>query len=375
MSLFANKESYLGVDIGSGGIKLVELHKVKGRPQLWTYGIAEQSLDIHLPELKEKTADDLLGSQNYSTKKKDTNIPTLDDPRVIKYAELLKVLMKQAKVTTTSTVASLPVSYVFQAVVNLPMVEKKEIDHIVMAEIKKMLPRPIEEMQVVHQLIPGENADPKKEKFLRVLVTAAPRELVAFYSAIFQKAGLQLRDLETEPFALVRSLVCNDRAVSMIVDVGAERTSFFIVEQGLPLTHRSITVGGNTVDAVLQQVLGLEKSEVQQVKVDLSRVNDKISVGHFSAFLDPIVKEIEYSFDTFLHQTGNENKKPEKIILTGGSAVLPFLQQELQAKFSLRVFVGDPWARVVYQEELKKVLDAVGPRMSVALGLGMRMIF
>jgi len=375
MSLFSKHESYLGVDIGSGGIKLVELHKVKDRPQLWTYGIAEQSLDIHLPELKEKAPEDLLLNKN-SNFKKEQNIPTLDDPRVTQYAELLKALLKATKVTTTNTVASLPVSYVFQAVVNLPIVEAKDLDHIIMAEIKKMLPRPIEEMQVVHQLIPNENnSEKEKEKFLRVLVTAAPRELVAFYSAIFQKAGLQLKELETEPFALVRSLIGRDTSTSMIVDVGAERTSFFIVEQGLPITHRSITVGGNTVDAVLQRVLGLEKSAVQQAKVDLSRNPGKISNTEFSTFLDPITKEIEYSFDLFLHQTGNENKRPEKIILTGGSAALPFLQQEIQNKFSMRVFVGDPWARVVYQEELKKVLDNIGPRMSVALGLAMKMIY
>ena len=39
MSLFRKKDSYVGVDIGANGMKLVELHKAKGRAQLWTYGI------------------------------------------------------------------------------------------------------------------------------------------------------------------------------------------------------------------------------------------------------------------------------------------------------------------------------------------------
>lgn len=49
MSLFGgNKiDSYIGVDIGAEGIKLVELRATKGRPQLWTYGITEEVITIH----------------------------------------------------------------------------------------------------------------------------------------------------------------------------------------------------------------------------------------------------------------------------------------------------------------------------------------
>ena len=64
MSLFSKSEAYLGIDIGAHGIKLVELHKFKGRPQLWTYGIAEQELDIHLPEVHEKSPQEILLDEN-----------------------------------------------------------------------------------------------------------------------------------------------------------------------------------------------------------------------------------------------------------------------------------------------------------------------
>ena len=43
-------ESFLGVDIGSSGIKLLELRKSKGRPQLWTYALVDQPLDINMRE-------------------------------------------------------------------------------------------------------------------------------------------------------------------------------------------------------------------------------------------------------------------------------------------------------------------------------------
>ena len=36
----------------------------------------------------------------------------------------------------------------------------------------------------------------------------------------------------------------------------------------------------------------------------------------------------------------------------------------------MKVFVGDPWARVVYQQGLKGILNDLGPRMGVSIGLG-----
>jgi type IV pilus assembly protein PilM len=197
---------------------------------------------------------------------------------------------------------------------------------------------------------------------------------VAFYTAIFQKAGLFLRELETEAFALERSLVGLDKNTAMVVDIGAERTNFFIIDQGLPLTHRTITVGGNSLDHILQKSLGIDLKLIQQVKRDFARNPHSMPVSIFTPILDPILKEIEYSFDLFLHETGNEGKHPEKIILTGGSAVLPFIVEEIKKKFSMKVFLGDPWARVIYQDGLKSILDDIGPRMSVAIGLALRNI-
>ena len=74
----------------------------------------------------------------------------------------------------------------------------------------------------------------------------------------------------------------------------------------------------------------------------------------------------------FLRQSGNETKRPEKIILTGGGAIFPYLADYLAEKFKLKCYVGDPWGRVVYQEGLKRILNQIGPRMAVALGLALR---
>lgn len=378
MAFMKKSENYLGVDIGAGGIKFVELKKTKGRPQLWTYGMIEEALDIHA-SAHEKTPDEILHGQNPA--KAEPVVPQakgkaidVSDPRIDRYAGLLKELLKRGRATSNRVTASLPVSHVFHAVLTLPKVDKKEIEYHVIAKVKKMLPRPVEEMQVVHEVIPS-LAPEDRQRDIKVLVTAAPRDLVVLYTAIFQKAGLQLEELETEAFALERSLVGRDTATVMVVDIGAERSNFFIIDQGLPITHRSLQIGGNTIDVLLSQYLGVPLEHIGQIKRDLSHGTDnQIPTELFSSVTQPIAKEIQYSFDLFLHQSGNEAKHPEKIILTGGAALFPPIIEFLSNSFQMKTFVGDPWARVVYQDALKPVLDTIGPRMSVAIGLALRNI-
>jgi type IV pilus assembly protein PilM len=380
MSLFHKKDSYLGVDIGAHGIKIIELKKTKNRPQLWTYGMLSKPLDIH-PSTKKAQHEEvpLIIEETTAKKQGKKEMVSLLDPddtkKITEYGDLLKEVMKKAKISSRRATASLPVSQVFHAIITLPAVEQKDLDHHVRAKVKKMISQPIEDMQIVHQLIPDPNKDKKKIKFLRVLVTAAPKKLVSFYSAIFQHAGLQLEELETEAFALERSLVGHDTATVMVIDIGAERTNFFIIDQGLPITHRSIYLGGNIFDIKLQEMLGVSAEQVGQVKKDISRMSaDQLSPELFQSFTEPLIKEIGYSIDVFTRQIGNEQKRLEKIILTGGASLFPPVLASIQEKFPVNVFIGDPWARIVYQQGLKEILDAIGPRMAVSIGLAMRNI-
>lgn len=369
-------------------MKLVELKKTKGRPQLWTYGMLSQHTDIHdeadQPQPLSADGESAAGieppAETEAQKKKEAARTAEEEKkRVSTYANRLKELVKQAKVSGNIATASLPVSQVFHTAITLPPVDTKEIDHHVRAKVSKMLPMPIEEMQVVHQMIPTaaslEGKKQEKVPYHRVLVTAAPKKLVSFYTKVFQEAGLQLDELETEAFALQRALVGTDPSTSMIIDMGAERTNFFIIDQTVPITHRSLQIGGNAFDTVIAEQLGVPVEKVGQIKKDLSRVSlGKIQTEGFMPLLNPILKEIQYHIEIFSRQTGNEQKRLEKIIFTGGASLFPPIIDTIKAAFPVNVFIGDPWARTVYQQGLKRVLDDIGPRMAVSIGLALRNI-
>lgn len=358
----------------------MELKKEKNRPILFTYGLTSTTQDVHRLFRRKKITTGQLDNKDGSEEVDASGNPIINPAKVDQYADVLKAVCKSAHTVSKNAVVSLPVSVLFHAVVNLPPIKKEELDGVLKAEIKKLLPRPIEEMALDYQVLPAVN----NSKNQRVLVNAVPRDLVMFYTQVFKRAGLVLDSLEPESVALARSLVGKDNSVAMLIDVGAERSNFFIIDQGIAITHHSVEIGGVKINRILKNILNVDESEVEQMKRDLftrlmkhggingTSWSKENFLDMFAAVVNPIVKEIEYGFEIYLRQSGNEDKHPEKVILTGGAGLMPFLPEIIADKFKLKCYIGDPWGRVVYQDSIKPLLSAVGPRMAVAIGLALR---
>jgi type IV pilus assembly protein PilM len=347
-------KSYLGIDLGATSIKIVEFQDENGRPRLLTYGYTEQS---PIPTEKELT----------------------DDPA--KAADLIKQICAKAKTTTRQAIAALPVASVFSSIISVSTVLKKDLASAVSWEAKKVIPLPLEEMildwKSLEESPPAGSAEKEgAQKSVRVLLTAAAKNLVKKYLDVFKLSGLNLLSLETEAFALIRSLIGADKSTILIVDLGAACTNIFIVDAGIPVLNRSIDLGGAALTKALSANLGVSLAEAEQLKYDIGLAETESgSVPKLiGSSLAPLINEIKYCLNLFQSQEGGGIKKVEKIILTGGGAALPNLREYLTSGLSLRVYIGDPWARVIYPEELRPVLDEIGPKFSVSIGLAMREI-
>ncbi len=365
MSLFGGKKvhTYLGVDIGTSGIKVVELSTEKGRAKAMTYGYSERQP----------------GQPVFSP---------FDDPKGT--GERLAALCKKAGVRGTKVMAALPLSSVFSTIVSVPKRKhEKEMQPLVDAQVAKLTPMPLSEMVTSTTYIDGvkgivgKESVPEKIKstdHVRVLVTGAAKSLVQKYIEIFKVAKLDLTALDTESFAMVRSLIGKDRSPIAIIDIGGTSTSVTIVEKGVPVLTRSIGIGGNNVTRRIMDQMSIQEAEAEQIKLDLMSVVGTApgGVGGLPAVLDavmqPLLTEIRYAFQLYAGMELCEYKKVEKIVVTGGSSHLPRVVEFLKESLNMNVYRGDPWARVVFAEDLRPVLDEIGPRMSVAIGLAMREI-
>ena len=119
--------------------------------------------------------------------------------------------------------------------------------------------------------------------------------------------------------------------------------------------------------------------QAESMKRDIKSMQTFAPTGDLSPILSvlvkPILDELRYSLNAYQSQdqgSNNSTKRIDKIILTGGSALLPRLPEFITQQMSVNAYLGNPWARVVYPLELRPVIEEMGPRYSVALGCAMR---
>src|SRR3989338_5294883 len=132
---FGKLRSYLGIDLGAGGVKLVELRNEKKRAVLHTYGFTESAQDIHQLLFKQEAAEENVGLRPIEQKPATAPVILVDQSKITAYASIIRAVCDEAKVQSKIAVASLPVSTVFHAIVTLPMVKREEFDRIMRAEI------------------------------------------------------------------------------------------------------------------------------------------------------------------------------------------------------------------------------------------------
>ena len=240
-----------------------------------------------------------------------------------------------------------------------------------------MIPVPLEEISLDSKTIDSTGAGVGGKKVTRVLLTGAPKTLVAQYMDLTKKAGLELISLETEAFAHIRALIGKDRSSIMVIDIGAVRTNISVIEKGIPFLNRSIATGGIAITETISKTLGVTSEQAENMKRDIRAMQSFSQAGDLSqiltTLLKPILDEIRYSFNLYQGQTEEgQQKRIDKIILTGGSSLLPRLPEFLTSLMNVNSYLGDPWARVVYPTDLRPILDEIGPRFSVAIGCAMR---
>jgi len=353
MGLFSRTpppKSYLGIDIGQSGIKIVELKNEKGRARLVTYAYAQLPSD---------SIEKALGQD------------------VDKTAAFIKKMIGKAKCTTKLTIAALPISSIFSSIISVPGATDKEIKEAIQLQARKLIPVPLEEVSLDSKIIDSDSTGGGGKKVTRVLLTGAPKNLVQRYMDLSKKTGLDLISLETEAFAQIRSLIGKDRSSIMVIDIGAGRTNISVVEKGIPFLNRSIATGGSAITQTISKTLSIPFEQAENMKRDIRAMQTFAQTGDISLILStllkPVIDEIKYSFNLYQGQMeGGMQKRIDKIILTGGSALLPRLPEFITQLMNVNAYLGDPWARVIYPQDLRPILDEIGPRFTVAIGCAMR---
>lgn len=370
MALFEKKEtSLLGVDIGTSSIKVIEVDRAKAGHQLLTYGFVEDfNRDLR------------------NLGKEDAKLTS----------QAMRTVVERSRCRTKRAIAALPTYAVFTSLISVPQLSGEELDSAVHWEAKKIIPLPIDDIVLDYRILNGKkeqgaglkNVFGKKESVgeeeqLKILITGAAKETVQKYTEIFGLSGLELVGLETEMFALSRSIIGTQPGEIMIVEIGSAVTDIIIMENGIPFFGRSLENGGAAITRAIVTSLHINDKRAEQLKRDIGiRPGGQDASGTggipdiIKTALEPILHEVRYTLDLYkshsITPSGKASGVIEKIVLTGGTALMPGLSEHFAKTLDMRTFVGDPWSFISHPADLKAVLQTIGPKFSVAIGLALR---
>ena len=352
--LFGEK-SFLGVDIGSSSIKVVQLRKERERAILETYG--ELSL------------------ARYSGNEVGRPARVIDT----KLAEALGDLMKEAQVKTKDAIVGIPLHESFLTTMDLPVLPESELKEAVSYEARKYIPVPISEVVLDWWVLPSLSEEFKemslgtaKKKFQTVILAAVPKEAIAKYKNIFEKLGMNIRAFEIEIFAMARAVLRQDFGTALLLDMGASSTKMAIVDGGvIRLTH-SIDRGSAELTLALSQSLSLDFDRAELLKRETGILHRPETEGAASV-MEPLVEFMASEAERLVMNWQRKGGKSiSKIIVSGGGGLLRGVEDLLIKKHGVEVSAANPFSKVVYPAILEAALKEIGPTFSNAVGLALR---
>lgn len=345
------KRIFLGVDIGTTSIKIVELSKRGNRAVLENYGVLESYEHLDRPNNALQTS----------------GLKMLEREA----ADMLISLTAQMNVQSTDVIASLPSFMSFTALLDIPLLSSEETAQAMEFQARSYIPFPLSEAST--EWIPvGEYVDEKGNKNQHILVISIPNENVEKYKNIFKLAGLNLRALEVEGASLARALTSGDPTLSLIIDIGARSTAISVAQKGILTLCRQTDYAGASLTQALAGGLHInaKRAEILKKKFGLSGKGGEYEMATLMLpFLDLILGEGERVCSEY---EKNYHQKIERVILSGGGSNLIGIEKYASDFFKLPAVKAHPFASVSYPQGLEPLISQIGGPFSVAFGLGMK---
>jgi type IV pilus assembly protein PilM len=290
-----------------------------------------------------------------------------------KLAEEIKILLESAQpkpIKTKNVIFSIPETKAFIRTIEIPKMTVEEAREAVKWETEANIPISVDKVYLDWQVIGSKG---EKEE---ILVVAVPKNIVDSYYEAVVLAGLVPLAVEVDVMATIRSLTGQEGNVQpvLIADIGAENTSLSICQNQIPYFTSSIPLSGNTFTESIQKELGVswEKAEETKFKFGLGGMADEdVLCKIFNPLIENLASEIEKSIN-FFAESINSVDKVERVVLSGGGAMLHEFSNYLNSRLKMEIVVGDPLFQIDTKNFPYKISSRDLLSYSTAIGLALR---
>lgn len=349
--LSRSKKGVVGLDIGSSAVKLVELTERKAG-------------EFHLQRL----GVELLSPEAIV----DGSI--MDSSLVV---DAIHKLNDQTRVKNANFGTSLSGHSVIIKKIPLPAMPAEELAESIQWEAEQYIPFDINDVRLDYEIL--SEGEPGRDN-MDVLLVAVKRDKVNDYVSVISQTGKTAALVDVDAFAVQNAYEVNydldQRKVVALINMGAGVTNINILARGTTVFWRDISFGGQQFTEALQREFNLAFAQAESLK--RGEAVDRYSLSDARPVLDTVsgemASEIRKTFD-FFSATSSEGPVDE-LVLSGGCALTPNLQQILRERFEVPTELMNPLRRVHWKEGSfdRAWLESIAPMMAVAVGLAIRKV-
>jgi type IV pilus assembly protein PilM len=343
MALFGRKKTTVGLDIGSGLIKVAVVDHSKSTPELVRVATA--------PLL----ADAIVEGE-------------IMDPGIV--AEAISACLQAAGVSSKDVVTAVGGRDVIIKKIQIERVKEAQARELMRWEAEQHVPFDMESVELDFQILDPDGTEPE----MSVLLVAAKRELVEAKVRVLSDGGLNAVAVDVDAFALHNAFELNHpdamTGVVALVNIGHEVSIVNIVEEGVPILTRDLPTGTRRMREDLQRDRGLGSDESAALLQGFDRSE------HLDAVLETRGEEIAVGIERAVAFLASSSRSGglSSVFLSGGGSRVPGLVDVLGDRLRLPVQIANPLANLVVRDGAFEslVTDEVAPLMMLPIGLALR---
>ncbi len=340
----------LGLDISTTAVKLVELSDAgKGMLRVERYIIE--------PLPKDAVS--------------DGNIANLDQ-----VADTLRNAWKALGSRIKNVALALPSSAVITKKILAPAsLTGIDLENQVEAEANQVIPFSLDEVNLDFQVL---GPSPGSPDDVQILLAAARKEKVEDRVAAVEAAGLKALIMDVESYATqtayeqIAHLLPNSGAgqTVAIIDVGAQNMHINILNDNESVYLREHGFGGNQLNNEISRRYGMSGEEAENAKRK-GTLPESYDMEVLQPYSETLAMEIGRALQLFT--TSTQYRKIDQILLAGGGAMIPGIDEVVAQRTGTPTLVVNPFATMAVAPKIRpQALTADAPSLFVACGLAMR---
>jgi len=339
-----------GMDISSSSVKMVELVDAgKGSWRVERYVIEALPKDAVV----------------------DGNITNLDA-----VVDTVQRGWKKLATRTKNVAMALPTAAVITKKIVVPAgLREEELEVQVESEANQYIPFALEEVNLDFQVVGPAPSGPEE---VEVLIAASRKEKVEDRMAVAEASGLKALVMDVESYAAQASFELiqkqlpgegKDQNVAL-VDVGANVTNITVLRNDQAVYTREQAFGGSQLTQDIMRQYGMSQDEAEAAKRS-GGLPENYEAEVLRPWMENAALEIQRAMQFFF--TSTQYSSVEHILLTGGSAVIPGLDEMVRTRTQINTLIANPFASMAISPRIQlKKLITDAPSLMVACGLALR---